>query len=436
VTPASPDGWRTLARALFDITQLLESADGASRRVRRVLEFLRGLVPYEQCAILEVHGGDQPRVVIVPEVPTDRRVLMTQTLLNILGQLVETSARPDTPLAPQEGVYLAVPLVGLDEVIGLLFVRSSVAEYTEDHLRTLAVVAAKLGSYFTMLRAQAELADLFRERDQARLIAEGANQAKDEFLALVSNELKAPLGAILASTHVLRSPDTTTAARTRALDAIDRSVGEQVRRVEDVLDLAHMASSERRLNLSTIEPAALIKTTIERLRPEAERKSIQLEADLEATGMPLVLDQVRIGRVVSILVANAINCTPAGGHVGVQLERAADCARIRVSDSGIGIASEVLAHVFDRSRRRSGARPRAREVSGKGLGVGLAIVKDIVELHGGHVRAESAGPEQGATFTVELPLLPPPRLSLHLATVQPYRADSGWHGRRRRRSAN
>ena len=400
------EGRKTAGHTLFDIAQLLESADGASRRVRRVLQLLHGLVPYDECAMLDAQPGHEPQVMIVPEPTADERREVKRTLLEIFGKLVETNAPGDASVARPEGVYLAVPLVGLDEVIGLLFVRSSVAEYDEEHLRTLAVVAAKLGAYFMMLRAHAALADLARERDTARLTAETANRAKDEFLALVSNELKTPLNAILAWAHILRAPDGTSGARSRALDEIDHSAQQQIKLIDDILDLACITSAELRLNLRTIEPAALIKTALQAALPEAARKSIQLESDLDATAMPLVLDPVRIARVVSIPVANAIDFTPPGGHVGVHLEGAADYARIWVSDGGSGIAPEALPYVFDRFQRIPGADPSPVGTTGKGFGVGLAIVKDLVELHGGRVRAESAGPERGATFTVELPRRP------------------------------
>ena len=260
-----------------------------------------------------------------------------------------------------------------------------------------------------MLRARAELAELARERDEARRAAEAANRAKDEFLALVSYELKTPLSSILAWAHILRSTTDDAAAHARAIDEIEGNVQAQAKLIDDILDLACIASAKLRLNLRIIEPAGLIKATLEGLRLEAERKSIRLDSDLEAAAMPLVIDPDRIGQVVSILVANAIDFTPAGGQVDVRLERAADCARIQVSDSGSGISREALPHVFDRFRQAAGAGTDADETRGFGRGVGLAMVKELVELHGGRVRAESAGPERGSTFTVELPHAPEPR---------------------------
>jgi len=267
-------------------------------------------------------------------------------------------------------------------------------------VRALSVVASTLAAYLTTLRARAELVELARERDEARRAAEAANRAKDDFLALVSHELKTPLTSILAWSHVLRSSTDDAAARLRASDELERNVMAQSKLIDDILDLACIASADLRLNLRTIEPASLIRATIEELRLEAEQKSISVESNIDAADMPLMLDPDRVSQVVSILIANAIRFTPAGGHVEVSLDRTSGFARIRVSDGRGGIPAADLPHVFDRFRPTSGA------AGGDALGVGLAIVKDVVELHGGRVRVDSAGPRPRATFTVEFPHAP------------------------------
>jgi signal transduction histidine kinase len=390
-----------IGRALYDITQVLESASGAEERLRRVLELLAELVPYQQCALLEARLGHEPYVVAVPEPAGEERTYLAATLVALLGRLADRNASA-IPLAVRpQGPHLAVPLVGLDEVMGVLFVRSEEQPYSEEHLRALSVVAAKLAAYLSMLSGRTELAALAHDRDEARRAAEAVNRAKDEFLALVSYELKTPLSSSLAWVHALRST-TDELARIRAIEGLEANIHSQAKLVDDILDLACIASAELRLNLRPIEPAALIASTIEGLRLEAERKSIRLESDLDAAAMPLVLDPDRIGQVLSILVASAINVTPTGGSVQVRLRRAAGFARIQVSDGGTGISSQALPQVFDRFPPAADA---ARRGEG-GLGVGLAIVKDLVELHGGRVRAESPSPERGTTFTVDLPRRP------------------------------
>ena len=154
-------------------TQLLESADDADARVRRVLELLRHLVPYEQCAMLEARLGHEPRVVLVPETSSDERAAPHPRRWSTSSDSSSTRTRAPRALAGRsEEAHLAVPLVGLDEVIGMLLVRSSATEYTEEHLRALSVVAAKLAAYITLRGASAELAELARERDEARRAAE------------------------------------------------------------------------------------------------------------------------------------------------------------------------------------------------------------------------------------------------------------------------
>lgn len=390
-----------LGRTLNDMTQLLESADGADARVGRVLELLRDLVPFEQCAVLDACLGHEPHIVVVPELLPAERVSLAEMLLDIFGQLVDAGPRPPASASRPGWVHLTVPLVGLDELVGLLMVRSSTVEYTHEHLSTLSLVAAKLAAYLTTVRARDELAALALERDQARHAAEAAGRAKDEFLALVSHELKTPLTAILAWSHLLRSTSDDAAARARAIDELERNVQTQSQLIDGILELAFISSAELRLSMRVVEPAALITSTLETLRREAEKKSIRLESELEATEMPLAVDPDRIGQVVSILVGNAIHSTPAGGRVDVRLVRATNLVRIEVSDGG-GISGDALAHVFDRFPQQTGAGAGPEP----GLGVGLAIVKNLVELHGGQVRAESAGLQQGATFTFELPRTP------------------------------
>jgi signal transduction histidine kinase/CheY-like chemotaxis protein len=388
-----------LGPTLHSISQLLESADGANERVLRCLGLLRELVPYEQCALLEARPGEPPHVLVIPATPPYDLDRLTDTLLAFFGRLVDTSSRTRLGAAQPNGAHLVVPLVGLDEVIGLIYVRSSERPYTELHLHALSLVAASLAAYFIMLRGRAELAEVARERDEARRLAEAANCAKDEFLALVSDELKAPLGPILASAQILRSSKADDAARAQAAEALTRNVHAQSKLIDDILDLSCVATARLRLNLQVVAPAEVIKESLEGLRLLARRKAIQLDSIVDKEAPPLVADADRLNQVVSTLVASAIEFSPPGGHVEVRLERADSYARIQVKDSGKGISREALPHIFD-------AFPR-----GEGTGMGtnrapsveLATVKYLVELHGGRVRAESAGPGSGSTFTVELP---------------------------------
>jgi DNA-binding transcriptional MerR regulator len=232
-------GEKMIGRTLYDVTQLLESGDDAGARVRRVLELLHDLVPYEQCAMLEARLGQEANIVLVPEPSGDERAALTRMLIDIYGQLVDPDARTRAVAGRSEEARLAVPLVGLDEVIGLLLVRSSVTEYSEEHLQALSVIAAKLAAYFTIRGASTDLADLTRERDEARRAVEAASHAKDELLELVSAELRIPF----------------ISAGDRALDELEQKIQAQAQRLEDLLCQARLASAELRLSLRQIAPA-------------------------------------------------------------------------------------------------------------------------------------------------------------------------------------
>ena len=228
-----------IGRTLYDVTQLLESADRADERMRRVLELLRNLVPYQQCAMLEARLGHDERVLLVPEPPADERVLLTRMLVDVFAQLADRDARTRAVPGRSEEARLAVPLVGLDEVIGILLVRSSVTEYNEEHLRALSVIAAKLAAYITIRGASADLAEIARERDEARRVIEGARHAKDEIVELVSSELRI----------YLRLTDD------GALEELERQILAQAQHLEDLLCQARLASAELRLTLRKVAPA-------------------------------------------------------------------------------------------------------------------------------------------------------------------------------------
>jgi signal transduction histidine kinase/CheY-like chemotaxis protein len=391
-------GGESLSQTFYDIAQLLESADDSELRVTRVLERLYALVPYERCAVLEAEPGGESRLITAPGTSAEERArleLATQTLyFHLAGQLGQASQELTTP-----STHMAVPLIGLGRVVGVLFVDRADGAYDEQHLRALSVVAATLAAYFSMRYAFAREAERAEELAQARRTAEAADRAKDEFLALVSHELRTPLNSILAWADALRSKETSDTDRTRAVAAIERAVRAQAKLVSDLLDLSCITAATLRLDLCAVDPAQLIKNVLTTLQPQAKSKAISLLVTLDES-LSLVADPYRLSQVVVSLVANAIKFTPTGGRVEVQLERAGVLARIRVIDSGAGIKAEVLPKLFGPFSLVDASTTRAHG----GLGVGLALVKDLVELHGGRVRAESPGELQGATFTVELPL--------------------------------
>jgi signal transduction histidine kinase/CheY-like chemotaxis protein len=387
------------SQAYYDIAQLLESAEDSEARVMRVLARLRSLVPYERCALLDAPNGVEPRLIAPAETPPSTRAALEVATLTLLRRLVDPSA-PSEEEPKLSGARLAVPLVGLDRVVGILLVEHGDGEYEEAHLRALSVVAAKLAAYLSMLRAFKREVARTAELARAKLAAEAADRAKDEFLALVSHELRTPLTAIMAWSDALRSNQTPESDRLRAVEGIQRAVRAQAKLVTDLLDLAGTAAATLRLDLHALDPAQLIKDAISTLTSRAKQKSIKLEVKLDESIRPLLGDPYRLSQVVVSLVGNAIKFTPAGGHVEVHLEREGLLARIRVLDSGAGIDAAALPKLFEPFSSLDSSTTREQD----GLGVGLALVKDLVELHGGHVSVESPGARQGSTFTVVLPL--------------------------------
>jgi hypothetical protein len=250
-------------------------------------------------------------------------------------------------------------------------------------------------------RASEELALTLGREQAARLDAERANRAKDEFLAVVSHELRTPLTAMLGWARVLRSGKLDPAGVERALDTIERNTRSQAQLIEDLLDVARITSGKLRLDVRRVELIQVIEAAIEALRPAADAKTIAVQSILDPRGGPIAGDPERLQQVVWNLLSNAIKFTPKGGTVQVRLERVDSHVEILVADTGKGIGAEFLPYVFDRFRQADSATNRTHG----GLGLGLAIVRHLVEAHGGSVSVDSSGEGQGTIFTVKLPIL-------------------------------
>jgi CheY-like chemotaxis protein/two-component sensor histidine kinase len=224
---------------------------------------------------------------------------------------------------------------------------------------------------------------------------------KDEFLATLSHELRSPLNAMLGWTRLLNSRKFDEATTARALQTIERSAKSQAQLVEDLLDVSRIIQGKLRLNTRPVELVSVIEAAIETVRPAAQAKEIGIQSVLDPAAGPVAGDSDRLQQVVWNLVSNAIKFTPKGGCVQVRLERVNSHVEITVTDTGQGIESEFVPYVFERFRQADSSSTRVYS----GLGLGLAIVRHLVELHGGTVLAYSEGQGKGATFTVKLPLL-------------------------------
>jgi CheY-like chemotaxis protein len=250
--------------------------------------------------------------------------------------------------------------------------------------------------------AEEERERLLTSERAARADAEAASRLKDEFLATVSHELRTPLTAVLGWARLLRVNEFDEAGRKHAVSVIERNARSQQQLIEDLLDVSRIITGKLRLDVAPIDPAALVEAAVEAVLPGAEAKEISVEKEMDASGGFISGDAARLQQVVWNLLSNAIKFTPRGGHVHVRLGRVNSHIEISISDSGDGIRAEFLPFVFDRFRQADGTT--ARQYGG--LGLGLAIVRHLVELHGGTVSADSPGEGKGATFTVKLPIIP------------------------------
>lgn len=249
-------------------------------------------------------------------------------------------------------------------------------------------------------QAEQEREQLLKREQEAREAAEAANRIKDEFLAVLSHELRTPLNPILGWTKLLRNGKLDEAKKAIALETIERNAKLQTQLIGDLLDISRILQGKLTLNIFPVDLAATIEAAKETVRLAAEAKSIQIHTEISAV-KHFMGDSGRLQQVVWNLLSNAVKFTPTGGQVNIKLESVGTDAQIQVSDSGKGISREFLPYVFDTFRQADSATTRQFG----GLGLGLAIVRHIVEMHGGTVHADSPGEGQGATFTVKLPLL-------------------------------
>nr|WP_246357223.1 HAMP domain-containing sensor histidine kinase [Pyxidicoccus fallax] len=227
---------------------------------------------------------------------------------------------------------------------------------------------------------------------------------RDEFLAVVSHELRTPLNAVLGWASVLRQRKLDANMTQKALETIERNARVQARLVEDLLDLGRVVSGKLKVGMRPLEPRAFIQAALETVRSAAEARHVTLEAELDgADGLSVSGDPERLQQVVWNLLANAVKFTPAGGRVMVRAQGLDGQLLIEVQDTGMGIPAEFMPHLFERFQQADTGPVKTQ----RGLGLGLALVRHLVELHGGTVSAFSEGQDRGSTFRVYLPLLRP-----------------------------
>ncbi|HSG40266.1 MAG TPA: ATP-binding protein, partial [Thermoanaerobaculia bacterium] len=258
----------------------------------------------------------------------------------------------------------------------------------------------------------AELRELYGRERELRRNAEEANRVKDEFLSTVSHELRTPLNAILGWTWLLGNGKLDGEGRGRAVATIERNARAQSQIIDDLLDVSRIITGKLRLQVDAVDLIQVIEAALDSIRPAADAKEITIERRLDPAAARAKGDPHRLQQVVWNLLSNAVKFTPRGGRMEVSLGLRHSQIEIQVSDTGIGISSDFLAHVFDRFRQADSSSTRSHG----GLGLGLAIVRHLVELHGGTVEARSAGEGSGAAFLVRLPV---PALSPVMPSGEP-----------------
>ena len=253
----------------------------------------------------------------------------------------------------------------------------------------------------------------------ARNDAERANRLKDEFLATISHELRNPLNAILGWAHMLRLGKLTPANAERAVETIYRNAKSQAQLVADLLDVSRIISGKLRLDVRTVDLISIVNAAMDSVRPAAEAKSIRLQTMLDPAAGPISGDADRLEQIVWNLLTNAVKFTPKDGRIQVRVQRIDSHVEIVVSDSGVGISKEFLPYVFDRFRQADASTTRIHG----GLGLGLSIVHQLVDLHGGSVSVQSEGEGKGATFTIQLPFVGMVSNQKDAETVNPVQSD-------------
>ena len=279
-----------------------------------------------------------------------------------------------------------------------------------EELRTLSEMRTRLYEAAQKARAEAE---------QAARQAEESSRLKEEFLATISHELRTPLSAILGWARMLRLGQLSPENSVKALDTIERNARAQAQLVDDLLDVSRIITGKLRMDVRPSDPNSFIDAAVEAVRPAAEAKGVRVQKVVDTGAVSIPGDPVRLQQVVWNLLSNAIKFTPRGGRVQIRSERVNSHLEIVVSDTGQGISRDFLPHVFDRFRQADQKTSRQHG----GMGLGLAIVRHLVEMHGGTVSANSDGEGKGATFTVSLPVAPVYKVDPSVGRVHPAARD-------------
>jgi signal transduction histidine kinase len=309
---------------------------------------------------------------------------------------------PRAPQASAEELHaaFAFPIMSGEKFLGVMeFFSHEIREPDSALLATFRGIGSQIGQFLERKGGEEEREHLLLREQAARTEAEEANRLKDEFLATLSHELRTPLTAMLGWLSMLRGGRLDDETSVRALETVERNAKAQAQLIEDLLDVSRIITGKLRLDVRPVRLGPIIEASLDSLRPAADAKMIRIQTALDSDDGLISGDPTRLQQIVWNLLANAVKFTQRGGEVSVRLEQKGAHVEIVVSDTGQGITAEFLPFVFDRFRQADSSTTRLHG----GLGLGLAIVRYLVELHGGTVQAESPGEGQGATFKVQLP---------------------------------
>lgn len=346
----------------------------------------------------EIDTGELPPMPVTATGPNSiavrtGEVVVTNDYMNATRNHPAVLIGPDNGLRPKSS--LAAPMSVMGRIVGTIEIQSYEANaYRDEHVTAMRMAA-------NLVAVAIENVRLLNQESSARATAEESNRLKDEFLATVSHELRTPLTAILGWSRMLQSDSLDQSMAANAIETIRRNAKAQSQIIDDILDVARIITGKLAMELDPLELAPIIEAAVDVVRPTAEAKGVRVETELPPQPMVVAGDSNRLQQIVWNLLSNAIKFTPSGGRVVLTVRNLGAQVEINVSDNGQGISKDFLPFVFDRFRQADSTTTRQHG----GLGLGLAIARHLVEIHGGAIKATSAGPDQGSTFTVLLPRL-------------------------------
>jgi len=366
-------------RSIVECSKILASSLECEKTLPEVAEFIV-LQVADACGIFVREGDELVRMGFATKTPIPHSMPPDSHLRDVLS-----GGEPYLAISPVSQII--APIYAGNEISGAL-------------VATCERPGAFNGEDLHLFEELGRRAGLALENARLYHETQRANRLKDEFVAIVSHELRTPLTPILGGVYMMRTEPNDNAVVSKALDLIERNAKTQVKIVDDLLDISRALSGKLRLNVDAVDLTVVLQAAVETVRPASEAKSIQIETRLHNDIGPVAGDADRLQQVFWNLLANAVKFTPKHGKINIELLESDGHAEVRVIDSGIGIQAKFLPHVFDKFRQADTSRTRVHG----GLGLGLAIVRHLVESHGGTVHALSSGDEQGSTFTVRLPL--------------------------------